>query len=197
MTTLSILTLAALALVVLVGPRLLRKVRSPAKKHVPMRGGILVMRAPRRYGIALGLCAIIPAGILGAMTVRLYTGGRASAVDLAIAAVATLVALAFVAYQLVGAFRGGFVVDEFGLSRVGVVGRKRLRWGEIAAVKYNPASQWFFVTGADRSHLWIPVDTHGIADFATIALVRLPPASLRADDLAREALEELAAPRSP
>jgi PH (Pleckstrin Homology) domain-containing protein len=193
MTTTSILTLAALALVVLLGPRLIRRIRTPAQKHVPMRGGVLVMRSPRRYAIALGVSALIPAAVLAAMAVRLFAGGRAGAVELATITGAAVVALAVVALQFAAAFRQGFVVDEFGLSRVGVLGRRRLRWGEVAKFAYNPMNQWFFVTAVDGAHLWIPVDTHGIADFATIALVRLPPGSLQADPLAREALEELAA----
>lgn len=35
---------------------------------------------------------------------------------------------------------------------------------------------------------------HGIGDFAGVALARLPPAALTADELAREALQELSAP---
>ena len=53
--------------------------------------------------------------------------------------------------------------------------------------------RWFFATLADGSHMWVPVEMHGIADFAAIALQRLPPAVLQADDLARDALDELVA----
>jgi len=193
MTTSSILTLCVLALVLLLGPQLLRKVRVPARKHVPLHGGVLRMRAPRRYGIALAICALVPAGVLLGMAIRLWRDGRAGPLEIAAVCVPALAAIAVAAHQLAAAFRQGFLVDEFGFARVGVLRRQRLRWGDVAAVKYNHVNQWFFVTAADGSHLWIPVDTHGIADFAAIALVRLPPAALRADDLAREALEELAA----
>lgn len=194
MNVASLLTLAALAAVVVLGPRLLRRVRAPARRRVGLHDGVLRMRAPRRYAIALGICALVPAGVLGAMALRLGSGGRAGARDLVEIAAATAVALAVAAWLFAGAFRNGFVADAFGLTRVGVLRSRRVRWGDVASVKYNPASQWFFVTGADGSHLWIPVDTHGIADFAALALDRLPAAALRADDLARDALEELAAP---
>jgi hypothetical protein len=151
------------------------------------------MRAPSRYGIALGISALIPASVLGAMAVRLVLGGRTGVVGLLEIGLATLAALAVAVHQFVAAFRQGFVVDEFGMTRVGVLTRRRVRWGEIAKFTYNPLNQWFFVTLADGSHLWVPVETHGIADFAGIALLRLPPAALEADTLAREALEELAA----
>jgi hypothetical protein len=185
--------LAAIAVIVLVGPRLVRRFKAPARPRVQVRGGVVVMRAPRRYGIALGLSALVPAGILAAMTYRLVSGGRESAVGIVGIVLATLAALAVALHQFVAAFRQGFVADEFGLTRVGVLTRRRLRWGEIAKVVYNPMNRWFFVTAADGARLWVPVETHGIADFAALALLRLPPEALRADELAREALEELAA----
>ena len=193
MTTTSLLTFAALALVALFAPRLLRKIRSPAQKRVPLRGGVLVMRTPRRYAIALGVSAAVPAAVLVAMAIRLFTGGSAGPVNLVVITVAALAALAVTAFLFAGAFRTGFVADEFGVTRVGVLGRRWIRWGEIAKVNYNPANQWFFVTAGDGSHFWVPVDTHGIADFATMALMRLPPASLAEDPNVREALEKLAA----
>lgn len=192
MTTSTFFAIAVLGLVVLVGPRLLRR-RVVARRHVPVRGGVLVMRSPRRYGIALGVSALIPAAILAAMTLRLADDGRTSAGGLAAAGLATLACVAVAVHQLVAAFRQGFVVDESGIARVGAFWTRRLRWADVAEVTYNPMNRWFFVTAANGSHFWIPVETHGIADFAGIALLRLPPQSLRADELAREALDELAA----
>jgi hypothetical protein len=189
----AIYALVGLALIVVLGPRLMRRFRGPTRPRVPVRGGVVVMRAPARYGIALGISALIPAGVLGAMAIRLVMAGKTSAGGIAAIVVATLAALAVAVHQFVAAFRQGFVVDEFGFTRVGVLTRRRLRWNEIAKVVYNPLNQWFFITATDGSRLWVPVETHGIADFAGIALLRLPPAALKADELAREALEELAA----
>jgi len=185
--------IAALLLIVLLVPRLVRRVKVPARRRVAVRGGVLVMRAPSRYGIALGISALIPASVLGAIAFRLVTGGQTGVLGLVEIGVATLAAFAVAAHQFVAAFRQGFVVDEFGITRVGVLTRSRLRWGDVAKCVYNPLNHWFFVTAVDGSHLWVPVETHGIADFAGVALLRLPPAALQADDLAREALEELAA----
>ncbi|HET8538675.1 MAG TPA: PH domain-containing protein [Anaeromyxobacter sp.] len=185
--------ISALLLVVLLGPQLVRRFRVPARRRVPVRGGVLVMHAPARYGIALGISALIPAAVLGAIAVRLFLGGREGTFGLVEIVLATLAALGVAVHQFVSAFRRGFVVDEFGLTSVAVLGKRRIRWGEITKFAYNPVNQWFFLTVADGSHMWVPVETHGIADFAGIALLRLPPAALKADDLAREALEELAA----
>ncbi len=189
------LAITALLLVVLLGPQLARRFRVPARRRVPLRGGVLVMHAPARYAIALGMGALVPAGILAAMAIRLRVTGRTGTFGLLELSVATAAALAVAVHQFVSAFRQGFVVDEFGITKVGAFRRRRVRWGDIAKFAYNPLNRWFFLTLADGSHLWIPVETHGIADFAGIALHRVPRAALD-DALAREALEELAGAES-
>ncbi len=150
------------------------------------------MRAPRWLGVALAACALVPAGVLGAIAARLFAGGRTSTAGLVEISVATLAAAGVSGHQLVAAFRKRLVVDEFGLARVGVFTRRRVSWHEVARVAYNPVNRWFFLTAADGSHVWVSIDTHGIGDFAEIALARLPAAALEKDALAREALEELA-----
>jgi hypothetical protein len=190
----SILALAALGLVLLLGTLLFRRVRTPGRPHVPMSGGVLVMRVPKRNGILLGVCALFPAAVLAAVATRALdsrSGGRLGAVATVLA---TAAALAVALHQFVSAFRSRFVVDEFGLSRVGVLTRRRIRWGEVARVAFNPVNRWFFLTTADGTHLWIPIDANGIGDFAGVALARLPPSSLSSDALARDALQDLAAP---
>ncbi len=186
-------TIVSIALIMIVVPRLVRRLKTPARRHVPVRGGVLVMRSPSRYGIALGVSALIPASVLGAMALRLVDSGRTGIGGLVAISLATLAAIGVAVHQFVAAFRQGFVVDEFGITRVGVLKRQRVRWSDVAKVVYNPMNQWFFLTSADGARFWVPVETHGIADFAGIALARLPPAALRADTLAREALEELSA----
>jgi len=195
----SILAVVALGLLVVIAPRLLRRARPRAHAHVPRVGGVLVMRMPRRYGIALGVSALVPAAVLGGIALRALTGPREGTGTLGVIATfaATLAALAVAAHQFAAAFRGRFLVDEFGLSRVGVLTRRRIRWGEVAKVVFNPVNRWFFITAADGTHLWVPVDTHGIGDFAAVALARLPRAALAADENARDALEDLAAADKP
>lgn len=195
----SILAVLGLGLLVVVVPRLLRRARPRARAHVPRVGGVLVMRMPRRYGIMLGVSALFPAALLGGIALRALTGPREGTGVLSVAAtvLATLAALAVAVHQFTAAFRGRFVVDEFGLSRIGVLTRRRMRWGEVASVVFNPVNRWFFLTAADGTHLWVPVDTHGIGDFAAVALARLPHAALTADENARDALEDLAAAGKP
>jgi PH (Pleckstrin Homology) domain-containing protein len=199
MTVTSVLLVVALGLVFLVAPRFFRRSRRPSRPHVPLQDGVLVMRTPRRFGILLGVSALVPAAVLGAIAVRAIAGGseRASPAGMVATALATLAALAFAAHQFVATFRTRFVVDEFGVSHIGVLTRRRVRWGEVARVVFNPMNRWFFITTAGGAHLWVPVDTHGIGDFAAVALVRLPPAALTADENARDALEDLAAAEKP
>lgn len=193
----SILALVALGLILLVGTVLLRRVRTPARPHVPLAGGVLVMRAPRRHGILLGVCALFPTAVLAAIAARAVTSGSGGGLGLVATVAAALAALAVAAHQFAAAFRSRFVVDEFGLSHEGVLSRRRVRWGEVAKVAYNPVNRWFFITTASGAHLWIPVDTDGIGDFAAVALSRLPPSSLATDAHARDVLEELSAPEKP
>lgn len=189
----SVITLVALGLVLLVGGRLLRRRGPPARAHVPRTDGLIVLRAPKRYGILLGVGLLFPAGLLGGMAVRALSAGSASRWDAAVIVAATVAALAAAALQFVAAFRNRFTVDDLGLSRVGVLTRRRIAWADVSRVVFNPMNRWFFITGADGVRVWVPVDLHGIGDFATVALARLPAAALAADALAREALEELAA----
>lgn len=199
MTVTSILLVVALGLIFLLAPRLFRRGRRPSRPHVPLQDGVLVMRTPRRFGILLAVSALVPAAVLGGIAVRAIAGGseRAGPAGMVATVLATLAALAFAAHQFVSAFRSRFVVDEFGVSRIGVLTRRRIRWGEVARVVFNPMNRWFFITTAGGTHLWVPVDTHGIGDFAAVALVRLPPAALTADENARDALEDLAAAGKP
>jgi Bacterial PH domain len=199
MTTASIAVVVAFGLLFLVAPRFFRRRRRSGRPHVPLEGGVLVLRTPRRYGVLLGVSALIPAALLAGIAVRAVSGGGEGASRAGVAAtiVAALAAAAVALHQFVAAFKSRFVVDEFGVSRIGVLRARRVRWGEVARVVFNPVNRWFFITTAGGVHLWVPVDTHGIGDFAAVALTRLPPAALTADENARDALEDLAAAEKP
>jgi hypothetical protein len=193
----SLLTIAALGIVLLLGSLLFRRLRTQGRPHVPLSGGVLVLRVPKRHGILLGVCALFPAAVLAAIATRALASRSAGRLGAALTVLAAGAALAVAAHQFASAFKSRFVVDEFGLSRVGVLTRRRIRWGEVARVAFNPVNRWFFFTTASGSHLWIPVDANGIGDFAVLALARLPRSALSDDALARDALQDLAAPEKP
>ena len=187
--------LVAMAVLFLVaaGAHWLRLHASPrVRAHVPLSDGVLVLRPPRGQRIMLGLGALVPAAVLGALGARVWAAGTGTAGRVAVAA-AALLALAVALHQFLSAFRQRFVAHLAGLQCIGVATRREVRWSSVASVAYNPMHHRFFVTSADGSHVWIPEDLHGIGDFAALALRRLPPAALAADPLAREELEDLAA----
>ena len=185
-----LIAFAVLAVLMLGGRYLIRRRRSAVDRaHVALRDGRLVLRTPRRNAIMLGITALIPAGLLGSVTVQLgQTGPAALLAGLA----ATLLVLSGAVYAFAYAFRAHLVVHDTGIERVGVFRRRLVGWQSIAKIAFNPANHWF-VMRADGSHLWLPADLAGMGDFAILALRRLPPAVLqKADPVVREVLEELA-----
>jgi hypothetical protein len=184
---------AALAAFMVAARYLLRPGRSRVvSRHVPRTDGPLVLRPPRRNAVMLGITALIPAGVLGSMTLRIWALGRTGLAGLLMGIVATLLPVAVAVYEFAYAARACVVVHDTGLERVGVARRRLVGWGSISKVAFNPVNHWFFVTVKDESHLWLPADVPGMGEFAGIALRRLPPAVFQADPVALEVLDELA-----
>lgn len=189
-----LIAVAVLALVVLGGNLLVRWGRRGAgPARLPRTGGPLVIRPPRRNAIMFGITALIPAALLGTLTLFWRRLGHVGTVGLFTGMVVTLLVAGFAGYQFAYALRARLVVHDTGIERVGVLRRSLVGWGTIAKVAFNPHHHWFFVTLSDRSHLWLPADVAGMPEFAQIARRRLPPAALEGDPLAREVLEDLAA----
>src|SRR5512133_230525 len=178
----SLIAIAVLALLMLAGHALFRRSgqRVPPA-HAPPTAGPLVLRPPRRTAIMSGISALLPAALIGALTLRVWALGRTGPAGLSGGLVATLLVVAFAAYQFAYAARARVVVHDTGLERVGVSRRRLVGWTSIAKISFNPAQHWFFLTVSDGSHLWLPADVAGMPEFARIALLRLPPAVLRAD----------------
>lgn len=139
-----------------------------------------------------GISALIPAALLGALTLYWWGLGRFGTAGLLAGVALTGLALAVAAYQFAYAFRARLVVHETGIERIGVARRRLVGWGTIAKIAFNPAHHWFFVTLSDGSHLWLPADVEGMPEFARIAVRRIPRAVLQADPVVREVLDELA-----
>jgi hypothetical protein len=176
--------------------RLFRRRASPA--HVPPSDGHIVLRPPRRNAVMLGITALIPAALLGSLTVGSWQLGRTGPAGLVGGLLVTLLVLAVAVYQFAYAFRAHLLVHDTGIERVGVFGRRLVGWKRIAKIAFNPANHWFVVTVAGGSHMWLPADLEGMGDFAVVALRRIPPPVLQAaDPVVREVLEELAAAVAP
>jgi len=188
-----LIAVAVLAVLMLVGHSVLRRSRrNVVPGHVPWTGGLLTIRPPRKNAVMFGISAMIPAALLGFLTFRSWDLGRTGPAGFLVGIVATVVVLAFAAYQFASALRARLVVHDTGIERIGVSRRRLVGWGSIAKIAFNPAQHWFFVTVSDGSHLWLPADVTGMPEFAQIALRRLPPAVLQADPVVREVLDELA-----
>jgi Bacterial PH domain len=99
-------------------------------------------------------------------------------------------------HQFLSAFLARVLVHDTGIERIGVATRRRVGWKAIAAVAYNPVNRWFMLTTSDGGHLWLSEDLRGIAEFAAVALRRVPADALR-DAVAREALGDLAQEAEP
>jgi hypothetical protein len=153
----------------------------------------IVIRPPRKNGILLGLAALVPAALFGALTLRSWNAGRTGAAGIVVGALVTLVAILVAAYLVARALRARILVHETGLERVGVFRRHVVGWTRVAKIAFNPHHHWFFVTAGDGTRLWLPADVAGMGDVARLALRRLPPAVLQRDEVVREVLEELAA----
>ncbi len=194
-----LIAFAVLGVLMFGGPWLVRRGRRRAgPAHVPPSEGHLVLRPPRRNAVMLGITALIPAALLGSLTVRSVQYGKTGPAGLAAGALATLLVLAVAVYQFASAFRAHLLVHDTGIERVGVFGRRLVGWKRIAKISFNPANHWFVLKVAGGSHLWLPADLAGMGDFAVVALRRIPPPVLQsADPVVREVLEELAAAVAP
>lgn len=153
----------------------------------------LILRPPRKNAVMMGMTALIPAVLLGSLTVRGWGLGTVSIAGFVTGLVATTLVALVAAYGFGSALRTHLVVREDGIERVGVFRRRFVEWGSVAKLAFNPAHHWFVVTAADGSHFWLSADLDDMAGFATLALRRLPPAVLEAaDPMVREVLDELA-----
>jgi hypothetical protein len=151
--------------------------------------GVAVLRLATGRNAILGLLALAPAAMLAALP---FAMRERAAGQVTLAAVAALVGLAFSAYFFASEFRMRVRVGDGDIERIGVLGRRRLAWGDVQKITYNPTTKSFFLAGKDGTRLWIYESFEGIGDFAELALRNLPPALLASSGYVREELEELA-----
>jgi hypothetical protein len=168
--------------------------RSDARHRfrVSRAGGPAVLRLPAGHHFLLGVLALLPGGLLAAMslTANWAPGAERNGPILAFAVgVPAVIAAGFFFAQ---ERRQRLLVDDAGLERVGVFRRRRIGWGDVVKVVYNPMNRWFLVSSA-AGRLWVPVGLDGIGDFAALALSRLPRPVLAASPDAAEELRDLAA----
>ena len=130
---------------------------APARLHVPLTGGRLLLRQPRGKCIMLGLAALFPALVLGGVGASAWRAGAGKAGLLGTVA-AMLPPLMASVHQFLSAFLHRIVVHGFGIERIGVLTRRLVRWDDVASIAHNPFYHWFFVTTSHGAHLWLAED---------------------------------------
>lgn len=181
-----------LGVLLVLGGFMLRPV-PPARLRGAREGTTVVLRPPPwRYAI-LAVMAIGPTILVisvGATSAR--SGGMGPA-GVGLVAVLVLFGLAVTGYFLLAERRMQVRVDQGGVERIDPLRRRRFAWPAVERIAYNGTSRWFFLTGPGGARLWVPENMAGIGDFADAALAGLRPDVLGADEVAREALQQLAA----
>ena len=194
MVTTLVITVAALLLIMLGGRYLFRTMSSKRGPRRGVRQGeVLILRSPRHRFLTLGVLALLPTVLVGlALSLPLLRAERVSPFGAALVSMLVVGGLGTSLWLFASEWLARIRVDAAGLERVGVATRRKVAWDDVAEIVYNPTGPWFFLTIADGSHLWLPENLEGIGDLAQMALAHLPPAVLRANPHAREALEEIA-----
>jgi len=179
-------------LVMLAIPVLLAWISSRRRLHVARRDGAVVLRMPRGYHAILASIAVLPcAAFVGVAMVARWAPGSAWN-GWVLGGFMGGLGLAAGGYLLALEARGRIRLDDRSIEKVGAFTRRKAAWEEVAKLTFNPVSNWFFLTLRGGTRLYVVEGLDGIADFAALALQRLPPAVLAASPDAAEALRELA-----
>jgi hypothetical protein len=183
---------AAVVLVMLLIPVLLAWAGSRRRLHVKPVSGTLVLRMPRGYYAILASIAVLPcAAFVGVAVVATWAPGSAWNGWVLGGFMGGLGLLAG-GYLLALELRGRIQLTEGAIEKVGAFTRRRATWEEVAKLTFNPVSNWFFLTLRSGRRLYVVEGLDGIADFAALALRRLPPPVLAESPDAAEALRDLA-----
>lgn len=178
--------------VMLAVPALLAWSGSRRRLRVGRSGGAVHLRMPRGHHAVMAVVAALPfatfAGL--ALAVTWKPGNEAAGRTLGV--VMALAAAAAGGYLLALEARGRIRLDDFAIEKTGVFRRRRVAWGDVTALTFNPVNHWFFLTARGGGRVYFVEGLDGIGDFAELALRRLPPEVLAASPEAVEALEELA-----
>jgi hypothetical protein len=187
----SLLAYLATLAIFLLGNALLARPHEPAPRRHGTLGPSTLRARPGRYA-NLACLALTPTVFVIVVVMRLGYR-RDEWFGLGLAATLVTIGLATTLWCLAAEFRERFRVDDAGIEWVGVLSRRVVPWDAVARITYNPRHNWFFLTAANGTHLWLWDDLLGISDFAAIALRRLPAAALHADIETLALLQELAA----
>jgi hypothetical protein len=182
----------ALGLIMVAIPGLLAWSGSRRRTRVGLAGGVAVIRMPKGHWAVLGMMALLPGAAIAGLSIASEWAPGNEANGWIMAAFGALGSGAGAAYLFALEARGQLRVGPEALEKVGALGRFTFRWTDVAALKFNPVNNWFFMTLADGRRVYVTEAVDGIGDFAELALRHLPKAVLAAAPEAVEALEEAA-----
>jgi hypothetical protein len=185
--------LAGVTVVMFGVPALLAWIGSRRRLRVGRTGGALVLRMPRGYFATLAAVVVLPCTAFVALALSASWKPGHEGTGRALAEV--MGALALVGGGWLGALEARFRLrlDDITIERRGAFRTRRYRWRDVARITLNPVNAWFFLTLRSGERVWIVAGLEGIAEFAELALQRLPRPVLEANPDAAEGLRELAA----
>jgi hypothetical protein len=173
-------------------PLLLAWTGSRRRPRVGRHGGVLVLRMPRGHHAILALIATMPFAAIGILALSASWAAGSGSDRWILGGLMLLTGTLAGGYLLTLEARGRIRIDDFSIEKVGAFTRKRSSWHDVAKLTYNPVNNWFFLTLAGGTKLYVVEGLDGIVDFAEVALQRLPPEVLVASPDAAEALRDLA-----
>lgn len=173
-------------------PVLLAWSQSRRRLRVERHAGVAVLRMPRGHWALLATVALIPfAAISTAAFLATWSPGSELG-GVILGTLMAVVGLAFGGYLFLLEWRGCLRLDDTGIEKVGALRRRSLAWSQVTKLTFNPVNNWFFLTGPDGKTVYFVEGLDGIADFAEVAVRRLPSQVLKASPEAAEVLRELA-----
>jgi hypothetical protein len=182
----------AILVIMIAIPLLLAWTGTRRRPRVGRSGGVLVLRMPRGHHAILAVIAILPFGAIGVLALNVSWAQGSVTNRVVLGGLMLLVGALAGGYLLALEARGKIRIDDFTIEKVGAFTRKRSSWHDVAKLTYNPVNNWFFLTLSSGTRIYVVEGLDGIADFADVALQRLPPAVLVANPEATEALRDLA-----
>src|SRR5512146_1435769 len=139
-------------------------------------GGTVVLRTPRGHHALLATIVIAPCAAVAGLALGVSWKPGTESGRWVLAGFMALIGGAAGGYLLALEARGRIRVDDATIEKVGAFTRKRCPWQDIAKITFNPMNNWFFLTLSDGGRLYVSTGLDGIADFAEVALQRLPAA---------------------
>jgi hypothetical protein len=174
-------------------PVLLAWSQSRRRLRVERQGDAVVLRMPRGHWALLSVVALMPfAGLSTAAFLATWAPGNEGS-GLFLGGLMAFAGVTFGGYLMLLEWHGCIRLDDTTIELVGALRRRSLPWSAVAKLTFNPVNNWFFVTGPDGKTVYFVEGLNGIADFAEVALRRLPPKVLKASPDAVEVMEQLIA----